>query len=56
MKRTYTIRSSDWVNDFQEQLGLGKFLIVEIPLLTADVNGIDDTTLTPDQTELKKDY
>lgn len=54
IKRPYTIRSSDWVNDFHEQLGLGKFLIVEIPLLTTDVNNIDDSTLTPDQKELKK--
>jgi hypothetical protein len=27
----YTIRASDWVNDFQGPLGVGKFLIVEIP-------------------------
>jgi hypothetical protein len=27
----YTIRASDWVNDFQGPLGIGKFLIVEIP-------------------------
>lgn len=31
----YTIRSSDWVNDFQGPLGVGKFFIVEVPQLEA---------------------
>jgi hypothetical protein len=44
IKRPYTIPSSNWANDFQEHLSLGKFLIVEIPFLTTSVNSIDDST------------
>ncbi len=32
----YTIPASDWVNDFQIPLGIGKFLIVEIPQLESE--------------------
>jgi hypothetical protein len=32
MSEVYVIKSSDWVNDFQDGLGLGRFLIVEVPL------------------------
>jgi hypothetical protein len=53
IKRTYTIPSSDWVNDFQERLGLGRFLIVEIPQLAVDVNSIDSASLDSDQKEFK---
>lgn len=53
IKRPYTIPSSNWANDFQEHLGLGKFLIVEIPFLTTSVNSIDDSTLNANQKELK---
>lgn len=31
MTLTNIIKGSDWVNDFQPQLGIGKFLIMEIP-------------------------
>jgi hypothetical protein len=34
-------------------LGLGKFLIVEIPQLTMDLKNIDDTSLDADQLQLK---
>lgn len=27
----HTIHGSDWINDFQPQLGIGKFLVMEIP-------------------------
>lgn len=36
-----TIASSDWVNDFQVPLGVGKFLIVEIKQPDALVNGAE---------------
>jgi hypothetical protein len=32
MSEVYVIKSSDWVNDFQDGLGLGRFLVVEVPL------------------------
>jgi hypothetical protein len=53
LKWTHKIPSSDWVYNFQEKLGMGKFLVVEIPLLTADVNHIEDANLNPAQKELK---
>jgi hypothetical protein len=28
---SHTIKGSDWINDFQPQLGIGKFLVMEIP-------------------------
>jgi hypothetical protein len=48
-----TIPSSDWVNDFQEKLGLGKFMVVEIPQLTTDLKGINDASLGDDEQELR---
>jgi hypothetical protein len=43
---SYTIRSSDWVNDFQSLMGLGKFLIVEIPQPgTEDLSGFGKESL-----------
>jgi hypothetical protein len=53
IKTTYTIPSSTWVNDFQECLGLGKFLIVEIPRFVIDLNSIDNASLSYDQKEFK---
>ncbi|HJU35575.1 MAG TPA: hypothetical protein VJ695_10670, partial [Nitrososphaera sp.] len=52
-KITIKIPSSDWVNDFQEKLGLGKFMIVEIPQLTVDLKGMDEASLGEDQRELR---
>jgi hypothetical protein len=51
-KTKYTIKASDWINDYQEFLGIGKFLIVEVPQPK-----IDDTitaTLTDDQRIFKE--
>jgi uncharacterized protein YeeX (DUF496 family) len=53
IKATYTIPSSTWINDFQEQLGLGKFLVVEIPRFALDINILNNTSLTSDQREFK---
>jgi hypothetical protein len=49
-----TIPSSTWVNDFQEKLGIGKFMIVEIPQLTTELKDIADTSLSPDQVQVKE--
>jgi hypothetical protein len=53
IKTTHTIPSSTWINDFQERLGLGKFLIVEIPHFCVDLNSIDNASLSSDQKEFK---
>jgi|GEM_PF-1717085 len=44
---SYTIRASDWVNDFQGPLGLGNFLVVEIP--QPETLNVPRTTLTQEQ-------
>ena len=44
-REEYTIKSSDWINDFSPKLGLGRFLIVEIPIIDLD---IDISTLATD--------
>jgi hypothetical protein len=49
-----TIPSSTWVNDFQEKLGLGKFMVIEIPQLKTDLKGINDASLGDDQRQLKE--
>ena len=48
---SYTVRSSDWVNDFQGPLGMGKFLIVEIPQLATE--GVPTTGLDSEEVEFK---
>jgi hypothetical protein len=53
IKTTYTIPSSTWINDFQEHLDLGKFLIVEVPHFSLDLNSIDNASLSSDQKEFK---
>jgi hypothetical protein len=52
IKTTHTIPSSTWINDFQERLGLGKFLIVEIPHFCVDLNSIDNASLSFDQKDI----
>lgn len=49
----YLIPSSTWINDFQPRIGLGTFLIVEIPILTSELNKVDDNTLDDWQKEFK---
>lgn len=44
LRKTCTIRSSDWINDFQEPMGIGRFFIVEVP--TPELNAIDVTALS----------
>ncbi len=48
----YTISSSDWVNDFQEYLGIGKFMIIEIP--EPELVNVSDTQLTQEQKNFKE--
>jgi hypothetical protein len=50
----YRIPSSSWVNDFQPRIGLGTFLIVEIPVLTSDMNKINIDNLNLQEKEFKK--
>lgn len=45
--QSYTVRSSDWINDFQEPMGIGRFFIVEVP--TPELNAIDLTALSGEQ-------
>ena len=45
LRKSYTVRSSDWINDFQEPMG--RFFIVEVP--TPELNAIDLTALSGEQ-------
>jgi hypothetical protein len=47
LRKSFTIKSSDWVNDFQEPLGLGRFLIIEVP--TPKLNALDMATLSGEE-------
>lgn len=40
------IKASDWVNDFQEALGIGRFLLVEVP--APELNALKNLALSPD--------
>lgn len=40
----YTIHGSDWINDFQPQLGIGKFLVMEIPEIITTSEQKDEFT------------
>lgn len=48
------ISSSKWVNDFKTQLGLGSYLIVEIPQFILDMNKIPNSSLTQVEDRLKE--
>lgn len=39
---SYIIKGSDWINDFQPQLGIGKFLVMEIPEIITLVEPKDE--------------
>lgn len=41
-----TIKASDWVNDYQEALGIGKFLLVEVPV--PELKALRNVTLSPE--------
>jgi hypothetical protein len=50
-KVSYKITASDWVNNFKTQLGLGTFLLIEIPHFVANLQHI--STLNPVEQKLK---
>jgi len=54
----YKISSSDWISDFQSKLGIGKFLVVEVPDLREQYNKSSNTTLEEQEfkTKLDKSY
>jgi hypothetical protein len=41
------IKASDWINDFQEALGIGRFLLVEVP--APELKDLKNLELTPEQ-------
>jgi len=49
---TYEVKSSDWVNDFQKPLGIGNFLVVEIPETTLE--SVGELKLLPEQAKFEE--
>lgn len=43
-----TVSSSDWVNEFQEPLGIGRFMVIEVPTINTELEALSDA-----QNELK---
>lgn len=50
-KIQHVIKASDWVNDYQVPLGIGKFLIVEVP--QPELTDIMNVTMTSDENNFK---
>ncbi len=46
---SWVIKASDWIHDFAPVLGLGQFLIVEIP--QSPMGAVDSSSQTPEMTE-----
>jgi hypothetical protein len=47
-----TVAASDWVSDFQEQLGIGKHLVVEIPIPMIEAPFSESKKFTEDEKRL----
>ena len=52
VKLEHTITSDDWIGDFQKPLGIGSFLVVEIPLL--ELPAVDESKLNAQQKVFKE--
>lgn len=54
-KIPFKISSSDWVSDFQSNLGIGKFLVVEVPDLRDQYNKSSNTNIEEQEFKRKLD-
>ena len=47
----YTISASDWINDYQEAFGIGKFMIIESPKISSEI--VTGSNLSDDEKQFQ---